>query len=139
LIVLDTSALFAALVGTEVHHERARLALEREEPPFVLSPFVLCELDCLLAQNVGIATVLALLEEVSAGRYDLAAFDGEDIAEARRVIDRYRDLELGLAEASIVVLSRRFGTNRVFTLDERHFRALRTSAGRPFRLLPADV
>lgn len=131
--------MFAALVDTETHHDRARVALEREEPPFVLSPFVLCELDYLIAHSVGTLTELALLDEVSAGLYDLAEFGPEDVAEARRVIDRYDDLDIGLADASIVVLSRRVGTNRVFTLDERHFRALRTSAGRPFRLVPSDV
>lgn len=139
MIILDTSATFAALLDSEHHHERARLALEREELPFVLSPFVLCELDYLIARSLGSATEIAFLDEVSSGRYDLAEFGREDIAEARRVIDRYADLEIGLADASIVVLSRRFRTNRVFTLDERHFRALRTSAGRPFRLLPSDA
>jgi len=139
LILLDTSAMFAALVGTEVHHARARSVLELEQPPFVLSPFVLCELDYLLATRVSTATELALLDEVSAGAYQLAAFASTDIAEARRVVERYGDLGIGLADASIVVLSRRFRTNRVFTLDERHFRALKTAAGRPFRLLPADA
>lgn len=139
MIVLDTSALYAALVTDDVHHERARLTLEREQPPFVLSPFVLCELDYLLMERLGAPTELALLDEVSAGRYELAVFEREDVAEARRILERHRDLEIGLADASIVVLSRRYGTNRVFSLDERHFRSLRTSAGRPFRLLPADA
>jgi predicted nucleic acid-binding protein len=139
LIVLDSSAMFAALVRTELHHERASAALEQEEPPFVLSPFVLCELDYLLATSVGTTTELALLDEVSSGAYELAAFDGDDVAEARRVIDRYRDLEIGLADASIVVLSKHFQTNRVFTLDERHFRALRGADSRPFVVVPGTV
>jgi len=57
---------------------------------------------------------------------------------AADVIDRYRDLEIGLADASIVVLAGREQTDRVLTLDERHLRALRTLGGRPFVLLPAD-
>jgi len=54
------------------------------------------------------------------------------------VIQRYGDMELGLADASIVVLARRHDVRDVLTLDERHFRALRAGAGRPFHLLPAD-
>ena len=46
---------------------------------------------------------------------------------------------IGLAEASIVVLAGRYGTERVLTLDERHFRALRTPAGERFTILPADA
>jgi len=51
----------------------------------------------------------------------------------------YRDLAVGLADASVVVLSRRHGVRDVLTLDERHFRVLRGADDRPFRLLPADA
>ena len=49
----------------------------------------------------------ALLAEVGRGAYQLEPMDATDIAEAVSVIDRYRDLALGLADASLVVLSRR--------------------------------
>lgn len=51
----------------------------------------------------------------------------------------YRDLMIGLADASILVLAGRYRTNRILTLDERHFRALRTPRGEHFTLLPADA
>ena len=54
-------------------------------------------------------------------------------------MDRYRDSNLRLADASILVLADRYGAPDVLTLDERHFRAVRDGAGRPFRILPADV
>lgn len=57
---------------------------------------------------------------------------------AERVIGRYRELEIGLADASLVVLAHRYGIRDILTLDERHFRALRGPAGRPFRLHPVD-
>ena len=59
-------------------------------------------------------------------------------AEARRVIDRYGDLAIGLADASLVVLAMRYGVTDLLTLDERHFRAILGPRGEPFRLLPAD-
>jgi len=55
------------------------------------------------------------------------------------VIEAFVDHDIGLADASIVVLSRRYETLEVLTFDERHFRTLRGSAGRPFRILPADT
>jgi predicted nucleic acid-binding protein len=57
----------------------------------------------------------------------------------QRSFERHRDLGVGLAPASIVVLAGRYGTDRVLTLDERRFRALRTPDGRPFVLLPAGT
>ncbi|MGH2382676.1 MAG: hypothetical protein ACRDG7_15860 [Candidatus Limnocylindria bacterium] len=65
-------------------------------------------------------------------------FEADDVAAAERVIGRYPALEVGLADASLVVLAHRYGIRDVLTLDERHFRVLRGPGGRPFRLLPAD-
>jgi predicted nucleic acid-binding protein len=48
------------------------------------------------------------------------------------------DLDVGLADLSVVVLARRFGTRRLLTLDERHVWTLRPLDGGTFTLLPAD-
>jgi predicted nucleic acid-binding protein len=138
LILLDTSGLLSAIDSSQRHHERARRALEATAPPWILSPFVLAELDYLLATGVGQDAERALLAEVGRGVYRLDAFEADDILAAERLIGRHADLEIGLADASIVVLATRYGVRDVLTLDERHFRVLRGPGGRPFRLLPAD-
>ena len=139
MILLDASGLFAAVNEVQPQHEAVRQALDLARRPFVLSPFVLAELDYLIATRVGVDAELALLDEVARGAYDLTPLDEDDVAEARTIVATYRDLDIGLADASIVVLAGKFRTNRVLTLDERHFRALRTPDGKPFELLPADA
>jgi predicted nucleic acid-binding protein len=139
LILLDTSGLYAALSTGQPEHQQVREALEHEEGPFFLSPFVLAEADYMIQKNVGIDAELALLHEVERGAYTLVPFSKETVAEARAVIERYRGLGIGLADASIVVLARIIGTTRVLTLDERDFRAMKTPEGLPFTLLPADL
>ena len=138
MILLDTSGLLAALFLDQRDHAECARALLEAEPPLVLSPFVLAELDYLVAKLAGEAAELELLAEVARGAYRLAELDSGEIEEARAVIERHAGLGVGLADASIVVLSRRLGCLDVLTLDERHFRALRGFRGRPFRLLPAD-
>lgn len=136
MIVIDTSGLVAALDASERHHDAAAAALRAAGEPRILSPFVLAELDYLLAVRVSRRIGRLFLGEVAEGAYQLDPFDTADVAEATAVIDRFADLEIGLADASIVVLAARHGTQDVLTLDERHFRALRDARGRPFRLLP---
>ena len=138
MILLDTSGLLSAIDRSQRHHEAARRALEAAAPPWILSPFVLAELDYLLATRVGQAAERALLAEVGRDVYRLETFGAEDIRSAERLIGKHADLEIGLADASIVVLASRYGVRDVLTLDERHFRALRGPGGRPFRILPAD-
>jgi predicted nucleic acid-binding protein len=139
LIVLDTSGLFAALDEDEPDHERSRTALQADPGPFILSPFVLAELDYLLVRELGVEFELSVLREVAAGGYTLAPFGEDAVAEAEAVARRYLDLRIGLADASLVVLAGRYRTNRILTLDERHFRTLRTPMGEPFVLLPVDA
>jgi len=138
VIIVDTSGMLAALDGSERHHDAAVAALRRTGAPFLLSPFVLAELDYLLSTRVSAAAAAALLQQVAVGAYRLEPIDADDIAAAAAVIDRYRDLRVGLADASLVVLAQRYDTLDLLTLDERHFRAITGPNGRPFRLLPAD-
>ena len=62
-----------------------------------------------------------------------------DVRRAAEIIERYADLMIGLADASIVVLAERLGVQDLLTLDERHFRAVLGPHDKPFRLLPADA
>ena len=107
MILLDTSGLFSAIDAGQPEHERAKDALRAETGPLVLSPFVLAEVDYFILARMTSAHEVALLDEVAAGVFDLARFDADDIVRARTVIERYGDLDLGLADASIVVLAER--------------------------------
>ncbi len=137
MILLDTSGLLAALDSAQNAHHEAAECLADANAVLLLSPFVLAELDYLLATRVGERARTSLLAEVGRGAYQLQPFSGEDVARARKVIERYADLGVSLADASIVVLAERHAARTVLTLDERHFRVLKADR-KPFALLPAD-
>jgi predicted nucleic acid-binding protein len=118
-------------------HSAVESFIAAADEPILLSPFVLAELDYLVAQRFGVEVELALLQDVAEGAYELATIDVDDVARVAAVVTQYRDLGIGVADASIVVLAERLRTNRVLTLDERHFRALQVK-GRAFAVLPAD-
>jgi predicted nucleic acid-binding protein len=139
VILLDTSGLLAAIDGSQRMHQPCANALVTHRGPLLLSPFVLAELDYLLGTRVSAAAQDALLEEVARGAYRLEPFSAEDVSQARAIATKYRSLNLGLADSSIVVLAERHGIRDVLTLDERHFRALRVGKGAHFRILPADL
>jgi predicted nucleic acid-binding protein len=100
---------------------------------------VLAELDYLIRRLVGDAEARSFLEDVADGAYDLHAFTNEELAVALRIINRYSDFSLGLADASVMVLAERYDCRDILTLDERDFRAVVSIDGKPFRLLPRDA
>lgn len=67
MILLDTSGLLAAIDESRRLHRECAHALEATSGPLLLSPFVLAELDYLLARHVGAAAQTALLEDVARG------------------------------------------------------------------------
>ena len=138
MILLDTSGLLAWIDADQRQHAEVVTAMRKATPPYLLSPFVLAELDYLLATRVGRGAELALLAEVERGGFQLEHFAAADVGAARGALERYHDLDVGLADASLLVLAERHDAWDVLTLDERHFRALRGARGKRFRLWPAD-
>lgn len=139
MILLDTSGLLSAVDASQRFHRECVQALHAAQPPLLLSPFVLAELDYLLAKHLGSAAQEALLAEVARGAYQLEAFTADDVSRASEVIRRLPGQNIGIADASIVVLAERHGVTTVLSLDERHFRALRIDRRKRFRILPADA
>ncbi len=137
MIVADTSGIFSALDRSQPAHAEVVRVLDDDEP-LVLSPFVLAELDYLIATRISVIASTELSRDVAEGAYELAAFSADDVGEAAKLVARYEDLGIGLADASIVILADRYMTDRILTLDERHFRAVRTRSGGSFVVLPAD-
>ena len=136
-MIVDTSLLLAAFVPDQRMHEACARVLATTRP-LVVSPLVLAELDCLIAQLAGVNAELTVLAELSSGAYELAPFGQADLIQARVLVERYRDLPLGLTDASLVVLADKYEIATIGTLDERHFRVVQSLRGYPFTLLPAD-
>lgn len=99
-------------------------------------PNVVAELDYLVATRRGVESELAVLRELASGAYLLADMSADDVRSAARIVERFADQEIGLADASLLVLAERCGTTDVLTLDRRHFDVLRFADGRAPTVLP---
>ncbi len=135
-MIVDTSALLAFFDTDEPDHVAVTTVVDTATEPLVVSPYVVAELDYLVASRLGVSAELAVLRELAGGAWDLAAFGIEDLAQAHAVVERYADQPIGLADASIVVLAARYRTRIVLTLDRRHFGVVRPIDGGSFNILP---
>lgn len=136
MIVADTSGLLALFNRREPAHDAVRAAVADTRDPLVISPYVVAELDYLVATRLGVDAELALLAELVGGAYDLAGMDADGLRRCHQLIDRYRTLDIGVADASLVVLADARRTRTLLTLDQRHFGVLRPLGGGRFRLIP---
>ncbi|HYC93905.1 MAG TPA: PIN domain-containing protein [Thermoanaerobaculia bacterium] len=140
MILIDTSGLLSAMFADQRHHEVCARILREAEPPRIISPYVIAEADYLIQKYAGIDAELLFLEELSRGAYVVATFGLLEISKSKDIVAKYRDLGIGVTDASIVVDAEIYDCYDVLTLDLRHFRALRVPGSRrPFRILPADL
>lgn len=140
MIILDTGGLYAFFDADDAHHDTARAAVDSDPGPFILSPFVLAELDYLVNRRLGRQAGVELLDDVDAGVYTLVSFSTDDYSQAVDTVKHYRDLDIGLTDASVVVIAARFRTVDILSVDEHHFRVMRPlRGGGAFRLLPHDL
>ena len=135
-MIVDASALLAFFDRNEPDHAEVTSAILDSTEPLVVSPYVVAEVDYLVATRHGVAAELAVLEELSGGAFELATVNADDLAVARQVIERYADQLIGVADASMVVLADRYNTTTIATLDRRHFGVLRTLTGERFSVVP---
>ena len=96
------------------------------------------EADYLILDRLGPDVELAFLDDLANGTFIVECLDQGQLRTARTVIERYRDLRLGLADASLIVIAERYATRRILTFDERAFRAVAPLQGGAFSILPEE-
>jgi predicted nucleic acid-binding protein len=136
-VIVDTSALLAYFDTAEPDHQAVAHTINTSDEPLVVSPYVVAELDYLVATRIGVDAELAALDELAAGAWDLPAIGTTELRQAAAIIRKYRDHHIGVTDASNVILAAQHHTRTVCTLDHRHFTVLRPLTGGRFTLVPA--
>ncbi|MBO0879691.1 MAG: PIN domain-containing protein [Mycobacterium sp.] len=135
-MIVDTSALLAYFDTAEHDHEAVSRIIDSSGDVLVVSPYVIAELDYLVATRIGVDAELAVLRELSGGAWELADFGVAELEQAAGIIKKYRDQRIGIADASNVVLADQNQTRTIVTLDRRHFEVLRPVGGGRFTVMP---
>jgi len=138
-LIVDAAPLVALADASDLMHDRVRSILTSEPGPLVIPAPVTAEVDYLLGARHGPIARRRFLADLAAGRFTVGCLEGEDYAAVAEIDLRYSDLELGLADCSLVVLADRHATDRVLSFDERHLRAVAPIGGGAFTILPADA
>jgi predicted nucleic acid-binding protein len=138
-LIVDTGPLVAAADEDDTLQAVIEETLLAEAGALVVPAPVTAEVDYLLGERVGSSARRAFIHDMAAGRFLVECLEPDDYAAVAGLERQYANLDPGLADLSVVILARRFGTRRILTFDQRHFRAIRPLQGGSFTLLPADA
>jgi predicted nucleic acid-binding protein len=138
-LVVDAAPLVALADLNEPRRGEILELLQAEQGSLFVPAPVTAEIDYLLGQRFGALARRAFLEDLCGRRYESPGLAGSDYEAALDLDRRYADLNLGLADLSVVVIAAKLATRRLLTFDERHFRVVCPLQGGTFTLLPADA
>lgn len=133
-VLLDTGAIVALLDWSDSFHKPCAAALAAVTAPLITCEAVIAEACYLLRRVEGAAQ--AILQNVAARSFLIPLPLAESARPVSRLMSKYRDHGIDLADACLVHLANEFDTGDILTVD-RDFHIYRWGRNNPFRMLIA--
>ena len=115
-------------------HDDCVAALEKWSGPVVTTEAVLTE--TLYLVGPGWRGQKACLEFILRGAFQLVPSSAKSLQRVAMLMEKYRNLPMDFADATLVVLGEELATDWVFTLDRRGFSTYRMNRNRAFQIIP---
>lgn len=133
-ILVDAGPLVAILNARDNDHEICVSAFRAFHAPLTTTWSVITEAAYLLGHSI--VAQEALFGLIERGAVNIALLDGDDLPFIRKLMRTYHDLPMDLADATLVHLAMKTGTDTVFTLDSRDFSVYRLGKTKSIRIVP---
>jgi predicted nucleic acid-binding protein len=132
--ILDTGPLVAYLSAADKSHSHVAARLDAFTGQLFTTSAVIGEAMYLLSSvRRGPALLAEFVAESGIQILDFSQAD--ELAEAARRMEKYADLPMDYADATLVLLAERLRVFEVLTLDRRGFSVFRSSQGKTFSLV----
>ncbi len=135
MILVDTGPLYSMIDTRDPHHGRCLRTLALVRPPLVTTDAVIAEAMHLLGKHLGWAGQAALWGMVRDGGLLVAAVPPELRLPMAQWMERYRDLPMDYADASLLAIAESQGIDTIFSIDS-DFHVYRMRNGKTLRVVP---
>jgi uncharacterized protein len=135
MIIIDTGAFVALFNPRDRFHSEARAAFSNNLEPLITTYPVLSETCYLLARSVSNQAQCNFLKTYLRGAFQLFDLQPSQIERMVELMEKYSDLPMDLADASLVSLAEYLNNGRILTVDRRDFSIYRWGNNQPFENL----
>ncbi len=134
MALADTGYWLALANRRDRWHDQAVSATRGLEGRLVATWPVLAETCHLMLARLGVEAELRFLQQVSIN-VDIHEIHPERLPEIHVLMEKYRNLPMDLADASLVLAANDLGDGRILSTDRRDFGAYRWKERQPFQNL----
>ncbi|BCB97290.1 pilus biogenesis protein [Dissulfurispira thermophila] len=135
MILIDTGPLVAVFDKKDKSHAICLEIVKNIKTPFITTMPVVTETFYLLRYSWH--TQNKLWETIEEGLLRIYSIDANMLRRCRELMNKYQDLPMDFADASLVAVADKENISKIFTLDHKDFKTYRTKSGKSFRLLPS--
>lgn len=139
MIAVDAGFLYALIDKSDAWHARAIAAVPTVQEGWITTWPALTEATHLMTRRLGSRFAQALMDEVADGGLVVWDIAPDQVARIPAMMQRYANLPMDLADASLVLLAEHLGHGRILTTDERDFGSYRWKSRKPFSNLLAEI
>ena len=133
-LIIDTGPLVAMLRAKDRQHQRVVDFMALHQPVLMTTLAVVVEVCHFLPTRAA----ARFLRWVQMGGMEVADLDAKVLIGIADLMEKYGDIPMDFADATLVWLAEQRSCSEILTLDERSFRAFRGLASTPFRLVLQD-
>ena len=135
MVIADTGFWFALANRRDRFHDRSKAWLDAMNEPLITTWPVMAETCHLLLHRIGADSQRRYLLGFKEGGFQLFDLQLVDLPRMTTLMQKYADLPMDLADASLVLLAEQLGHGRILSTDQRDFHAYRWKQREPFRNL----
>jgi predicted nucleic acid-binding protein len=139
MILTDAGPLIALIDRGENHHRVCAATLGALKGPMLTTWPAFAEAMYLLGEAGGWRAQGALWGFVVQHDLEIAGQDVDQCARMQSLMQKYQDLPMDLADASLVALAEQQGLRDIFTLDQGDFQVYRLKGRQTLRLWPQSL
>ena len=133
-VIMDTGPWVALIDRSEARHKKCIEWLRQFEGHIFSSEAVFTEVLYLL--NFSSKAQSAAIDFILNGAITLVPLSLESLKKTKKLMEKYKDIPMDYADATLVCLAEDLSINHVITFDSKHFGIYRLSPKQSFVIFP---
>ncbi len=135
-VVADTGILYALADRNDSWHERSAGFIDNYKGRIVVPCSVLPETCYLLNNHLSAFAERVFLESACRKEFTVEHLTVKDFIRCKELLEKYKDLNIGFADATIAAVAERLSIRKILTTDRKHFSAIKPGHCKAWELLP---
>ena len=138
MVLTDTGFWFAFFNKKDRYHRQAIAVMQHLDEGLITTWPVMTETSYLLGKTLGVQSQINFIGALKSDWVSVFDLNVQCLPQVQALMQKYANLPMDLADASLVTLAEHLGHGRILSTDQRDFNAYRWKNHLPFQnlLLP---